>query len=56
MNKLLVTALVLLFAAGNAYAGGGPPTDDLHSVPEPSTLLLLAAGLGAMAWRLRKRS
>jgi hypothetical protein len=25
-------------------------------VPEPSTLLLLAAGLGAMAWRLRKRS
>jgi hypothetical protein len=55
MNKLLVTALVLLFAAGSAYAGE-PPTDDLHSVPEPSTLLLLAAGLGAMAWRLRKRS
>ena len=49
-----VTSVAVLVAS--AYAGI-PPIVDNHVVPEPSSLVLLSAGVGgALAWRwFRKR-
>jgi hypothetical protein len=44
---------ILVGAASDAFAGGAPPP---LSVPEPSTLAVLAAGLGiAAVFKFRKR-
>ena len=62
-NILTGVILMVLFVAGNAFAGGGclDPADPVcnHQVPEPSTLLLLASGaasIGGIAlYRWRKK-
>ena len=48
----IVVAAVLgvLLTWSNALAGGEPVP-----LPEPGTLVLLTAGLGGVAWRLKKR-
>lgn len=65
MSLLIALALVMLFADSNAYAGHNRNHHDgnneckdnnCQSVPEPSTMLLLASGLGGLAWKLRNRS
>ena len=63
-NILIGVILMVLFVAGNAFAGGGRcpnPVDPTcnYQVPEPSTLLLLASGaasIGGIAlYRWRKK-
>ena len=46
----VAVALGVLLPVGTAYARIDPPV----SVPNPGTLLLLTAGLGGLAWWLRK--
>lgn len=63
MKNLLVAAiLMVLFVAGNAFAGICPPDctqpPPVH-LPEPNTLLLLASGAasigGVVLYRWRKK-
>ena len=54
---------VLLVAFSPAWAGiptcdsisCDGDTDDFTAVPEPGSLVLLTAGLGGLAWSLRRR-
>jgi hypothetical protein len=47
LAQVAVTPLVVV-AQGSGISGGTP-------VPEPSTLLLLASGAGALAWKARHK-
>jgi hypothetical protein len=52
----LIAAGLAAIYAGPAYAGlQCPPFCVNVGVPEPSSVLLLAAGAGSLAWYLRKR-
>jgi hypothetical protein len=63
LGASLAFALTIQAHAGNgpdcAQDGdGGPPcpgSDRTVSVPGPSTLVLLASGLGVLGWTLRRR-
>jgi len=65
IQRVLSTALLgasLAFALTiQAHAGVEPCRDadlcdqDTFTVPGPSTLVLLASGLGVLGWRLRRR-
>ena len=64
MGVLIGSALGVLLTVGNASAGtsfatdGGTVTvtfDNVTPIPEPGTLVLLTAGLGGLAWWLRRR-
>ena len=57
---LMGSALGVLLTVGNASAAlcaveFGFVLCDTSTVPEPSTLVLLTAGLGGLAWWLRKQ-
>ncbi|MBI5406501.1 MAG: PEP-CTERM sorting domain-containing protein [Nitrospirae bacterium] len=61
-NILPGVIFMILFVAGNAFAGGCPsPANPAcnQQVPEPSTLLLMASGAasigGIVLWRWKKK-
>ncbi len=58
IGVLMGSALGILLTVGSASAGNGSCQDaDLcdFAVPEPGSLVLLTAGLGGLAWWLRRR-
>jgi hypothetical protein len=58
IRAMILAGLTAIYA-WPAYAGQCSPTTPefcpTTSVPEPSSILLLAAGAGSLAWYLRKR-
>ena len=61
MKHILIGVIfMVLFIAGNSFVGAQlPPPPDLISVPEPSSLLLLASGAasvgGIVLWQWKKK-
>ena len=51
LGVIAASVLSVLSVPGAALAGGA----EVQVVPEPGSLVLLTAGLGGLAWSLRRR-